>query len=148
MEVPMEWRVSSDQPLDEELKDRVLEKIEEGCMTLEDLEEYFRVFVQIANSSEDIQDEAEGFNCSFQINIEGKPTCWFAITDKKFEAGSGGIENPGIVLNMPEDVALGIFSGTVDPVAAYMCGDIDVDGVISDALRFKEIVEMVQDELD
>ncbi len=148
MEELLEWRISGDQPVDEELKERVIEKIEECALTVEDLKDYFLLFTQIANSSEDIQDEAEEFNCSFQVNIEGTPTCWFGVNEKKFEAGSGAIENPGVVLNMPEDVALGIFSGTVDPVAAYMCGDIDVDGLISDALRFKELVEMVQDEMD
>lgn len=33
-----------------------------------------------------LQDEAEGFNCSFQINIVGTPTCWFAV-NKKIRGG-------------------------------------------------------------
>jgi putative sterol carrier protein len=144
----MDWKAECGQPINEELKDKVLQKIEEETLTLGDIKDYFIVFTQIANNTEDIQDEVEDFDRSFQINIDGKPVCWLAVRDKKFEAGSGSLPNPDIVLNMSEEVALGIFSGRLDPTAAYMCGDLEVDGIISDAVRFKDLLELVQDEMD
>ncbi|MDD3718290.1 MAG: SCP2 sterol-binding domain-containing protein [Actinomycetota bacterium] len=144
----MEWRVGSEQQIDEDLKDRVLQRIEENTLGMEDMRDYFTVFVQISNHTEDIQDEVEGFDRSFQINVEGKPVCWLSVRDRAFEAGSGSLPSPDIMLNMDEEVALGIFSGSLDATAAYMCGDLDVDGIISDAIRFKDLLDLVQDEMD
>ena len=53
----MEWRVGSEQQIDEDLKDRVLQRIEENTLGMEDMRDYFTVFVQISNHTEDIQDE-------------------------------------------------------------------------------------------
>jgi putative sterol carrier protein len=144
----MDWKAESGQQIDEVLRDQVLQKMEENTLCMADIKDYFTVFTQIANNAEDVQDEVEGFDRSFQINVEGKPLCWLSVRECRFEAGSGSLPNPDIILNMDEEVALGVFSGSVDPTAAYMCGDLEVDGIISDAIRFKDLLELVQDEMD
>jgi len=144
----MEWKAESGREIDESLKDEVLQKIEEGTLTMDDVRDFFTVFVQVAGNTEDIREEMEDFACNFQIEVNGEPACWLSVCQGSFEAGSGPHPNPDVVLNMEEETALGIFSGRVDPTAAYMCGDLEVEGIISDAIRLKDLLEMVQDELD
>lgn len=144
----MKWRVDPSQPIDPEMRDSILDRIEEGSLATKDLKDYFTVFTQICNNTEDIQDEVEGFNRTFLIKIDGRPFAWLSIRDLKFEAASGGFENPDITLSMSKKIALEVFSGQTDATAAYMNGDLKVDGAINDAIQFRTILELVQDELE
>ena len=62
--------------------------------------------------------------------------------------GSDNINKPDITLDMSEKLALGIFSGQVDPTAAYMSGELKVDGVINDAIQLRSILDLVQEEME
>ena len=62
--------------------------------------------------------------------------------------GSGDAEGPDITLDMSEEVAVGIFSGQVDPTAAYMNGDLKVDGVINDAIVLGNILNLFHEEME
>jgi putative sterol carrier protein len=144
----MAWRIEGNQPIDEALRDMILDKIEEGSLGVEDLKDYFTVFAQICNNTEDIQDEVEGFDRTFLYKINGKPLAWLGIKDKRFEMGSDGVEGPDITLDMSEELAIGIFSGQVDPTAAYMSGDLRVDGVINDAIVLGNILNLFHEEME
>jgi putative sterol carrier protein len=144
----MTWRTESNQPIDAVLRDAILDKIEEGSLGMGDLKDYFTVFSQICNNTEDIQDEVEGLDRTFLYKIDGKPAAWLSIRDKRFEMGSGGIEGPDITLDMSEEVAVGVFSGQIDATAAYMNGDLKVDGVISDAMVLGNIMSLFEEEME
>ena len=144
----MTWRIEGDQPIDVTLRDMILDKIQEGSFGMEDLKDYFTVLTQISNNTEDIQDEVEGFDRTFLYKINGTPVAWLSIKDKRFETGSGDIEGPDITLDMSEEVAIGMFSGQVDPTAAYMSGDLRVDGVINDAIVLRDILNLVHEEME
>jgi len=144
----MTWRIEGDQPIDVALKDMILDKIDEGSFGMEDLKDYFTVLTQISNNTEDIQDEVEGFDRTFLFKISGRPVAWLSIKDKRFEMGSDDIEGPDITLDMSEEVTIGMFSGQVDPTAAYMSGDLRVDGVINDAIVLRNILNLVHEEME
>jgi putative sterol carrier protein len=144
----MKWRVDSGQPIDEELRDSILDKMEEGTFCIEDFKDYCTVFTQICNDTEDAADEVEGLDKKFQIKIDGKPAAWLTFKDMKFEMGSGVIDSPDLTFDMSADLAVDIFSGQVDATAAYMSGDLKVDGIINDAILYRTLLELVQDELE
>jgi putative sterol carrier protein len=144
----MTWRVEDNQPIDVALKDMILDKIEEGSFGMEDFKDYFTVFTQISNNTEDIQDEVEGFDRTFLYKINGRPVAWLSIKDKRFEMGSGDIEGPDLTLDMSQEVAIGVFSGQVDPTAAYMSGNLKVDGAINDAIVLGNIMDLVHEEME
>jgi putative sterol carrier protein len=144
----MTWRIEGDQPIDVALKDMILDKIDEGSFGMEDLNDYFTVLTQISNNTEDIQDEVEGFDRTFLFKIAGRPVAWLSIKDKRFEMGSDDIKGADITLDMSEEVAIGMFSGQVDPTAAYMSGDLRVDGVINDAIVLRNILNLVHEEME
>ena len=144
----MTWRIEGNQPIDVALRDMILDKIEEGSFGMEDLKDYFTVLTQISNNTEDIQDEVEGFARTFLYKINGRPLAWLSIKDKRFEMGSGDIERPDITLDMSEELAIGMFSGQVDPTAAYMSGDLRVDGAVNDAIVLGNILDLVHEEME
>jgi putative sterol carrier protein len=144
----MTWRIEGNQPIDVALKDMILDKIDEGSLGMEDLKDYFTVLTQVSNNTEDIQYEVEGFDRTFLYKIDGRPLAWLSIKDKRFEMGSDGIETPDITLDMSEELAIGIFSGQVDPTAAYMNGDLKVDGVINDAIALGNVLNLFHEEME
>jgi len=144
----MTWRIEGNRPIDVALKDTILDKIEEGSLGMEDLRDYFAVFAQVCNSTEDIQDEVEGFDRTFLYKVDGTPLAWLRIKGRRFEMGSGDAEGPDITLDMGEKVAIGIFSGQVDPTAAYMNGDLKVDGVINDAIALGNVLNLFHEEME
>jgi putative sterol carrier protein len=144
----MAWRIEGNQPIDVALRDMILDKIQDGSFGMEDLKDYFTVLTQVSNNTEDIQDEVEGFDRTFLYKINGRPLAWLSIKDKRFEMGSGDIEGPDITLDMSEELAIGMFSGQVDPTAAYMSGDLRVDGVINDAIVLRDILNLVAEEME
>jgi putative sterol carrier protein len=144
----MQWKIDADQPIDEKLQDSVADRIEEGAFCMDDMQDYFTAFTQICNHNEDIQDEVKGFNRTFQYRIDSKPYAWMKITDAHFEMASGEIDAADITLHLSSELAIGVFSGRVDPTVAYMNGDLKVDGIINDAMLFRKILDMVQEELE
>ncbi len=142
------WKVDAAEPLDEALRDAILDKIDEGSLALSDLKDYFTVFTQICNVTEDIQDEVEKFDRTFLFRISGKPSARLIMKGCKFESDSAESADADIVLDMSVELTIGILSGRMDPTAAYMSGDLKVDGLINDAIRFRTILELVLEELE
>jgi putative sterol carrier protein len=142
------WKVDAAQPLNETLRDAILDKIDEGTLALPDLKDYFTVFTQLCNLTEDIQDEVEKFDRTFLFKIDGKPSARLIIRGGKFETDSADVADTDITLEMSEELTLGVLSGRVDPTAAYMSGDLRVDGLINDAIRFRTILDLVLEELE
>jgi len=144
----MSWKTDSTQHIDEDLLENVKDKIDDGEFGKEDLRDFFTLFAQIANHTEDIQDEVHGFNRKFQFKFTDHENAWLVIEDQKFVIGDGEIEAPDNTLEMTITTAVGIFSGEIDATSAYMNGDIKVSGVINDVIQFRSILEMVQEELE
>ena len=144
----MTWRIEGNQPIDVALRDMILDKIDDGSFGMEDLKDYFTLFTQISNNTEDVQDEVEGSDRTFLYKINGRPVAWLRIKDKRFEMGSDDIERPDLTLDMSEEVAIGVFSGQVDPTAAYMSGDLRVDGAVNDAIVLGNIMDLVHEEME
>ena len=56
-QIIMVWKTDNTQAIDEGLKQRMLEKIEGGTFSLEDLQDYFTLFIQVANNLDETRDE-------------------------------------------------------------------------------------------
>ncbi|GAB4318485.1 MAG: hypothetical protein Kow0069_21640 [Promethearchaeota archaeon] len=134
--------------VDTELLKKMSEKIEDGALDISDVGEYLGLIIEIANESEDIQEEVEGWDRTFQFKIEGGPSLWLKISDGKFESGEGVKDDADVTLEMNADVAAGIFSGEVDATSAYMGGDLKVLGPLPDAVKFRTLIEMVREEIE
>ncbi len=144
----MSWEIDGSQPIDKNLRDKIFDRIDESLFSKDDFHDYFTVFTQICNHTEDIQDEVEGITRLFLIKINDKPFAWLSIKDQKFVITDESRGNADMVISMNDGLAVQIFSGKIDPTAAYLNGDLKVDGLINDAILFRTLLEMVQEELE
>jgi len=144
----MGWKADSKQPIDEGLKQRMLEKIEGGTFGLKEFQNFLTLFTQVANSIDETKDEVRGFNRRFQFRLLNYPDFWLSIQGGSFEMGEGDIDAPDIILEMHAQMATGVFTGQVDATVAYMNGELKVDGSLPDAIKFRTLVDMVREELD
>ncbi len=144
----MDWKVDGSQKVDVKLKERMQEKIEDGSLSIDDLLDFFTLFIQTANEAEDAGDEVAGYDRAFQFLIKDYKNIWFTVKNRVFEMGLGDLESPDISLEMDKQLLLEVFSGRKDPTTAYMSGELKVNGNINDAVKFRTILEVVQDELE
>jgi putative sterol carrier protein len=129
-----------------ELLEKIKAKIEDGKLSIDDLEDYMKIFADICNNSEDIADEIDGWNRTLAFKVRGVKNFWMKVQDGKFSWGMGDPADADLTLEMDEHVILGIFSGEVDATAAYMSEDLKVTGPLTDAIKFRTLTEIVTDE--
>ena len=127
--------------------EKIKGKIEEGTLSIDDLEEYLKIFEDICNNNEDIADEIDGWNRTLAFKVRGVKNFWMKVQDGKFSYGIGEVADADLTLEMDEHVILGIFSGEVDATAAYMSEDLKVTGPLADAIKFRTLTEIVTDEI-
>jgi putative sterol carrier protein len=135
-------------PMDQELKEKLKAKIDDGSFSIDDLQDYIKLLVDVCNETDDIKEEVEGWDRKLQFVIRGSTNAWLKVADSKAEAGEGDIDTPDITLEMDARVAAGVFSGEIDATSAYMAGDLKVVGPLPDAVKFRTITEMVREALD
>ncbi len=134
--------------VDEALKAKLAEKVDEGSLTPADIPDYMALFVQICNENEEVQEEVEGWDRTFQFSIDGSDNLWMKIEGGKFSTASGDIPEPDVTLEFDSDTAVGIFSGEIDATQAYMNNELKVIGALPDAVKFRTLTELVRDELE
>ncbi|MBD3187984.1 hypothetical protein GF325_14200 [Candidatus Bathyarchaeota archaeon] len=128
--------------------EELAEKLEDGELTIDETMDFFNILVEIANESEDIQDEIEGWDRVLLFDVEGGMKVTMTVKDGKFSASEGAADNPDITLGMNSDVAVGVLSGETDATSAYMAGDLKVTGPLPDAIKFRTIIELFREELE
>ena len=134
--------------IDKALKETLVAKIGEGEFGAGDVLEYLKLFCQVCDSSEDIQDEVGNWNRNVQFRLDGGEDFWWKVHEGKFECGPGSIDAPGLTLKMPAAAAAAILIGEKDATSAYMDGTLKVEGQLPDAVKVRTLIEIVRDELD
>ncbi len=134
--------------INEELKERMNQKIEDGEFESENLLEYMELFCQICNESEDVQEEVEDWSCTYQTEIDGLENFWLKISEGKFEYATGSMDNPDNILKTNADNAAQIFIGDKDATAAYMSGSLKIEGKLPNAVKLRTLIEIVREELE
>ena len=134
--------------MDEEKKQAILDKIDDGTFGADDLDDYLEIFIEMCNKSEDIEEEVEDWDRVFQIQMPGKDDFYFTIKEGKFSWAKGTAEEPDITLEMESNTAAGIFSGEVDATSSYMSGELKIQGALPDAVKFRTLTELVREELE
>ncbi len=129
-------------------KKELAEKIENGDLQIDDVADFFKVLAEIANDSEEIQDEVEGWDRVLLFDVTNGPKVTLIVKDAKAEVKEGAEGTPDITLSMNSDTAIGVLSGETDATSAYMAGDLKVTGPLPDAIKFRTITELVREELE
>ena len=134
--------------INQELKETLNEKIQEGEFDVEDIPAYLDLFCQMGNEIEDLQEEVEGWNRRIQFVMAGLGTHWLTVEDGQFATGAGALDDANVVLEVTAVNAAQIFSGDKDAKAAYMSGDLKVEGDLPDAVKVQTLIEIVVEEIE
>src|SRR5262249_37636596 len=131
-----------------ELKKTIHHKIEEGALGPADVPDYLQVLCAIGNSSPDVQDEVDGWDCRLQLQLEAAGEHWVTVTGGRFDCGAGALPASDLALSMSGAVAAEIFAGERDAKAAFLAGALKVEGALPSAVKFQSLVEIVVEELE
>ncbi len=126
----------------------IQKKIEEGTFAASDFPAFWLSFVEIANVSEDVQDEIEDWDKKIQFDLGGPADFWLKTENGKFSMGQGKIENPDVTMKITEENAAKMFSGQLSSTDAYLSGNLKIDGNMEDALKFGSITDITREELE
>ena len=134
--------------IDTELKRRIHEKVDEGEFGPSDIPEYLDLLVQIAGETQDVQDEVDGWDRRIQFRFDGTEDAWITVAGGVFGHGAGALESADLVLSIAAGPASQLFSGDRDAKAAYMAGQLKIEGAIPDALKLQDILTIVNEEIE
>ena len=77
---------------------------------------------------------------AFNLSGEGGGQ-WFAkIADGKLDTGEGSVDSPSATLSMDADDFAAMSKGDLNPMMAFMSGQIKVDGDLSAVMKFQSLV--------
>ncbi len=134
--------------INQDLKETLNDKIQEGEFDVADIPGYFKLFCEMGNEVEDLQEEVEDWNRRINIVMEGLGTYWITVDDGRFATGEGAIEDPNLVLTLDAVDAAQVFAGDKDAKAAYMSGALKVVGELPDAVKMQSLIEIVIEEIE
>jgi putative sterol carrier protein len=134
--------------VDTDLKARIHGLIDEGEFGVENIPDYLVLFAQVATETGDVTDAVHGWDRRIQFRLGGGDDAWITVAGGAFAAGMGDVDAPELTLTIAAPTAAQLFSGAKDAKAAFMAGQLKIDGPIPDALRFQEILTIVNEEIE
>ncbi len=134
--------------MNEQLKESLNEKIQDGEFDVEDIPAYLSLFAEMGNEVEDLQDEVEDWNRRIVFDMAGLGKHWIVIEDGQFSTGEGGLDDANVTLTISAIDAAQVFAGDKDAKAAYMSGALKVDGDLPDAVKVQTLIEIVAEEIE
>ena len=134
--------------IDQAIKETLNEKIQDGEFDVADIPAYLTLFCQMGNEIEDLQEEVEGWDRRIQFELDGLGTYWLTVQDGRFAGGEGALQDANLILTLAASEAALVFAGDKDAKAAYMSGDLKVEGDLPDAIKVQSLIEIVAEEIE
>lgn len=134
--------------IDQKLMQHLRDKIQDDKFTAVDIPSYLTLFCQIGNNVEDIQQEVEDWDCHVALVFADLGSHWLTVSSGRFTCGSGPLDQADLRLSMTAIDATRIFAGREDSQSAFMSGALRVEGELPDAIKLRDVIEMVIEEID
>ena len=84
---------------------------------------------------------ASGWTAGIQFNLDtdAGPEPWFIkVDDGALNVGQGEIEEPTATIIARAETWVGMSTGTVDPMQAFMTGQLRVEGNMGDVMKLQD----------
>jgi putative sterol carrier protein len=110
-------------------------------------EEVIEVLEHWAKKIEDpeISEKFEDFNKTLQFHIKDIGDFKFIIEDQKARIEEGEDETSSMQVITDSDTIIGITKGEIDPMDAFMNGELEAKGNIPDLSKFQILMEEDED---
>jgi putative sterol carrier protein len=129
--------------VDEELKEKMKDKIESNSFETSDVEEYMKLFIQICNENEEIQEEVEGFNRTLHFYIDGGDNFTMIIKNQVGSIKKGIVGDFDATIKISLENFAALISGQKDGQAIYMSGQLEAHGGLPNMIKFQKIANLV-----
>jgi len=85
-------------------------------------------------------DAAADWNADIQFNFKndaGGENWFVSIADGACNVGEGNHDNPSATIDTASDTWIGMISGTINPMQAFMSGQIKITGNMADVMKLQ-----------
>jgi hypothetical protein len=125
----------------------LIDKLDSGTLTRSDLNEYYEIYVKIANETEYIQEFCRDWNATIFFNIENEADHWIKIEKSHFSFGMGKIDNSDVTYKIAANEFFLILSWKIDYILALFSEMMTIQGNISDSDKFMWIDAKIRGEM-
>jgi len=129
------------------IQDDILQKLYEDTLTASDISAYHELYIEIAHTSKEIQEDIKGWNAAIYFECEGTTDYWLKIQDGTVQFGEEKISDPDVTYQMPEEAALRLLSGESDILFEIYGGNLSITGNPPDIDNFGWIDEHIKGEI-
>ncbi|MFX1279580.1 MAG: SCP2 sterol-binding domain-containing protein [Promethearchaeota archaeon] len=104
---------------------------------------------QVAAEDEELKEELEDMDKIIgQMVVNDKDfKYWLSSGDGEFEYGEGDTDDPSFTMKANWETMGGMMSGEVDGTAAYMSGDLVIEGNLQDVMGYAEFMRIAVEAL-
>ena len=81
------------------IQEDLINKMDGGILSAADLNEYYEIYIKIANESESIREFCKDWNVKIFFNTESEADHWIKIETNRFSFGMGKIDNSDVGTN-------------------------------------------------
>jgi putative sterol carrier protein len=83
-------------------------------------------------------DAAGSWNANIQFKFDEGAASWYiTIADGACSVGEGDVESPSATINTQSDTWVGMITGKVNPMQAFMSGKIKITGNMADVMKLQ-----------
>ena len=118
------------------IQEDLINKLDSGILSTSDLNEYYEIYIKIANDSEYIREFCKDWNTTIFFNTESEADHWIKIENNLFSFGMGQIDNPDVIYKITANEFLGILSWQNDYIFTLFNARLTIDSNISDSDKF------------
>jgi len=137
--------------VDEDLKAKMIEKIENEDFGVEDIMDYMQLFAQICNEKDEIQEELnedEYRNFIFHIYFTNGEGLTIKIEDGRVSILSGIQGEWNAMLKISAENFAGLITGKKSGQNLYMNQELEAHGGLPAMIKFQNIISLVLEELE
>ncbi len=119
-----------------EIRDALIRIIDDQKLSANDLTEYYNTYIEIANKTENIQNNSEGWSAIIFFDTASSTDHWIKVDNGKFSFGLGRIEKFSVKYGLSEKNMLLILSFNYDYILPQYGESLSIEGDLSDSDRF------------
>lgn len=97
-----------------------------------------------ANGNEAVKKDLSGFNKVFQFKVSDSSPFYVAITNGTVALKDGDTSSPSATITGTDAVLSDMFSGKLDPIKAFMAGQIKVSGDVFSTQKLTGVISKLR----
>jgi len=118
------------------IQEDLIDKLDNGILSTSDLNEYYEIYIKIANESDYIQEFCKDWNVIIFFNTESEADHWIKVENSLFSFGMDQIDKPDVTYKITANEFLGILSWQNDYIFTLFNVRLTIEGNISDSDKF------------